>query len=76
MIRKTIFISCGQYTAAEKQLGKQISEMVRDLTDCDPFFAEDVHDLNGLDANILSALHIDNSLRAILLQKRHTFTRI
>ncbi len=54
---KTIFISCGQYTAAEKRLGKQISEMVRTLTDCVPFFAEEVQDLNGLDANILSALH-------------------
>jgi hypothetical protein len=54
---KTIFISCGQYTTAEKQLGKQISEMVRTLTDCVPFFAEEVQDLNGLDANILRALH-------------------
>lgn len=54
---KTIFISCGQYTFAEKQLGKQISEMVRSLTDSTPFFAEEVQDLNGLDANILSALH-------------------
>jgi len=54
---KTIFISCGQYTDAEKRLGKQISEMVRTLTDCVPFFAEEVQDLNGLDANILSALH-------------------
>jgi hypothetical protein len=54
---KTIFISCGQYTDAEKRLGKQISEMVRTLTDCVPFFAEEVQDLNGLDANIPSALH-------------------
>jgi hypothetical protein len=54
---KTIFISCGQYTDAEKRLGKQISELVRTLTDCVPFFAEEVQDLNGLDANILSALH-------------------
>lgn len=54
---KTIFISCGQYTPAEKQLGKQISEMVRTLTDCVPFFAEEVQDLNGLDTNILNALH-------------------
>lgn len=54
---KTIFISCGQYTEAEKRLGKQISKLVRDLTDCVPFFAEEVHDLNGLDANILGALH-------------------
>ena len=54
---KTIFISRGQYTDAEKQLGKKISEMVRALTHCVPFFAEDVQDLNGLDANILGALH-------------------
>lgn len=53
---KTVFISCGQYTDAEKRLGKQISEMVRMLTDCTPFFAEEVQDLNGLDANILGAL--------------------
>jgi hypothetical protein len=53
---KTIFISCGQYAPAEKQLGKQISELVSTITDCVPFFAEQVQDLNGLDANILSAL--------------------
>jgi hypothetical protein len=29
---------------------------VSDLTPCVPFFAEDVQDLNGLDANILAAL--------------------
>ena len=34
---KAIFISCGQYTPEEKQLGKQISKMVRTLTDCVPF---------------------------------------
>jgi hypothetical protein len=51
------FISCGQYTPAEKKLGKQISDMVRNLTDCVPFFAEEVQDLNGLDTNILNALH-------------------
>jgi len=56
MIRKTIFISCGQYTDAEKRLGKQISEMVSKLTDLEPFLAEEVQDLNGLDANILNAL--------------------
>ena len=55
-MRKTIFISCGQFTEAEKRLGRQISEMVRSLTDLEPFFAEEVQDLNGLDANILGAL--------------------
>jgi hypothetical protein len=57
MIRKTIFISCGQFTDAEKRLGKQIAQMVKDLTNLEPFFAEQVQDLNGLDANILRALH-------------------
>jgi hypothetical protein len=57
MIRKTVFISCGQFTAEEKQLGKDIVKLVRDSTDLTPFFAEEVHDLNGLDSNILAALH-------------------
>src|SRR5208282_5787967 len=55
-MRKTIFISCGQYTDSEKRLGKQIAEMVRAITDLEPFFAEEVQDLNGLDTNILHAL--------------------
>ncbi len=56
VMRKTIFISCGQYTDSEKRLGKQIAEMVRTQTDLEPFFAEEVQDLNGLDTNILHAL--------------------
>jgi hypothetical protein len=51
-----IFISCGQFTEAEKSLGKQIASMVRELTGFQPFFAEEVQDLNGLDTNILNAL--------------------
>jgi hypothetical protein len=56
MIKQAIFISCGQYTEAEKRLGRQIAEMVKELTNLEPFFAEDVQDLNGLDDNILKAL--------------------
>ncbi|SRR6266566_6728076 len=55
-MRKTVFISCGQFTPAEKALGKQIAERVRTLTTLEPFFAEEVQDLNGLDANILRAM--------------------
>jgi hypothetical protein len=55
-MNKTIFISCGQFTNAEKRLGKQIAEMVKRVTGLEPFFAEEVQDLNGLDANILNAL--------------------
>ncbi len=56
MSKRTVFISCGQYTQAEKSLGRQIAEMVKKVTGLEPFFAEDVQDLNGLDANILGAL--------------------
>jgi hypothetical protein len=55
-MRKTIFISCGQYTEPEKRLGKEIAQLVRTHTTLEPFLAEEVQDLNGLDANILAAL--------------------
>lgn len=56
MSKPIVFISCGQYTAEEKQLGKQIAQIVSSF-DLEPFFAEEVQDLDGLDANILRALH-------------------
>jgi hypothetical protein len=56
MDKPTIFISCGQYSDTEKRLGKQIAQIVKSLTGFEAFFAEDVQDLNGLDANILGAL--------------------
>ncbi len=56
MNKPIVFISCGQFTAEEKKLGKQIAAIVSSF-DLQPFFAEDVHDLNGLDDNILRALH-------------------
>lgn len=55
MSKPSIFISCGQCTDAEKNLGKEIAKIVREFG-FEPFFAEDVQDLNGLDTNILSAL--------------------
>lgn len=51
-----IFVSCGQFTDAEKSLGKSIVKMVKAITGLDAFFAEEVQDLNGLDTNILGAL--------------------
>jgi len=52
----SIFISCGQFSKAEKQLGRAIAALVKSTTNLDAFFAEEVQDLNGLDTNILSAL--------------------
>lgn len=34
-----VFVSCGQYTEEEKQLGKRISEIVTSFN-LEPFFAE------------------------------------
>jgi hypothetical protein len=53
MSKPFIFISCGQFTEPEKRLGKHMADMVRKLTGLEPFLADEVQDLNGLDANIL-----------------------
>ncbi|HET8888996.1 MAG TPA: hypothetical protein VFQ41_08840 [Candidatus Angelobacter sp.] len=55
MSKPLIFISCGQYTTAEKALGKSIYAMVEGLG-MQPFFAEQVQDLKGLNENILDHL--------------------
>lgn len=51
-----IFVSCGQFTKAEKSLGAAIVQSVEAITGLRAFFAEEVHDLNGLNTNILGAL--------------------
>ena len=42
MTKPPIFISCGQYTEEEKELGKAIVRMVKAVTGLEPFFAEEV----------------------------------
>lgn len=74
MNKPFIFISCGQYTEEEKRLGQQVAQMVKTLTGFDAFFAENVQDLNGLDANILSALHECAAL-IVVLHPRGTIER-
>jgi len=69
-----IFISCGQYTEAERSLGKTIKKMVESVTGRDAFFAEEVQDLNGLDVNILAALR-DCAAFVTVLHPRGEITR-
>jgi len=57
MSKRTIFVSCGQFTAEEKALGKAIVEMVDEVPGLKAYFAEEVQDLNGLVSNILGKLH-------------------
>jgi hypothetical protein len=56
MGKPIIFVSCGQVTKAEKDLGTAIAKTAHAITGFDAFFAEQVHDLNGLNENILGAL--------------------
>ena len=51
-----VFISCGQYTKDEIELGNEIEQIIRKETAFEPYFAEQQNTLEGLVANILSAL--------------------
>ncbi len=54
--KKIIFISCGQQSDEEKQLGAQIQDLVQKLTPFEPYFAEYQTSLEGLTKHIFSAL--------------------
>jgi hypothetical protein len=56
MDKNFIFISCGQFTDSEIRLGNQIKAIVEKSTKLEAFFADEVHDLKGLHANVLDAL--------------------
>jgi len=51
-----IFISCGQFTPDEICLGTEIERFIKEETPFEPYFAEQQNTLEGLVANILSAL--------------------
>lgn len=51
-----IFVSCGQQTEEEKQLGKRLQSVIDDTPGFHAYFAESVHDLGGLNKNIFDAL--------------------
>jgi len=58
MTKPLLFISCGQYTEKEKQLGHDIVALVREIRpDLEPYFAETITTADGLSANILNALN-------------------
>lgn len=61
-----IFISCGQVTERERNLGKAVAELVRELTPYEPYFAEDQSSLEALTSNVLEALNNSVGLIAIM----------
>lgn len=57
MDKKLIFISCGQYSQDEKDLGLKIVEIIRENPNFEAFYAENQCDLRGLSQNIFKKLH-------------------
>jgi len=55
--RPLIFISCGQYTDAERKLGKALADLVLAETGCFGYFAESQTSLDGLTSHIFGALN-------------------
>lgn len=51
-----VFVSCGQATAAEKKLGKNLIALVERAPGLQAYFAETVNSLEGLSANIFRNL--------------------
>src|SRR6267143_4945075 len=64
--RKTIFISCGQYAPQERELGKQVCEMVAKYTPFEGYFAENQVTLKTLSENILRRLYDSVGLIVIM----------
>jgi len=61
-----IFVSCGQSTPAERQLGQQIAKLVEQETGCSAYFAENQNTLEGVTENILKKLHEATGFIAIM----------
>lgn len=52
-----IFVSCGQYSKAERNLGRDVCDLLRRLRpDVEPYFAENQSSAEGLSSHILKAL--------------------
>ncbi len=61
-----IFISCGQRTEEERQLGTEIRDLVPQLTPFEPYLAEAQSTFEGLTANILRALYDASGFIAVM----------
>ena len=61
-----VFISCGQVTERERNLGTAVAGLVRELTPYEPYFAENQSSLEALTRNVLEALNHSVGLIAIM----------
>jgi hypothetical protein len=53
---RSVFIGCGQYSAKEKALGKDLAKAVDELTPCKGYFAEDQNSADNLSRHIFKAI--------------------
>jgi hypothetical protein len=51
-----IFVSCGQSTSLERQLGQSIAGLIEDITGCEAYFAQNQTTFEGVTENILKRL--------------------
>jgi len=63
---RRIFISCGQRTDEERNLGAAVAELVKSKTQLSPYFAEEQSSLAGLTTHIFNALNDAAGFIAIL----------
>lgn len=63
---EVIFISCGQVTPEEIELGQAVVSLVTELTPFKPYFAENQNSLEGVTENILKALGKSVGLIAVM----------
>jgi len=64
--RKSVFISCGQFTEEERALGKRVSELVSECTPFEGYFAENQTTLATLTENVLRRLYDSVGLIVIM----------
>jgi hypothetical protein len=64
--RKTVFISCGQYTDEERDLGKRVCDLVTQTTVFEGYFAQNQTTLKTLSENVLRRLYESVGLIVIM----------
>jgi hypothetical protein len=61
-----VFVSCGQSTSAERELGKAVAKLVEEEAGCTAYFAENQTTLEGVTENILKRLNDAVAFLAIM----------
>ena len=64
--RKTVFVSCGQYTDEERDVGKQACDLVGQYTPFEGYFAQNQRTLKALSENVLRRLYDSVGLIVIM----------